>query len=205
MFGLFKKKDTAKEDNVTDHKDQSADDVKTAEDKVRDTLRVQEEQTRPAADTRGQRVEMDEFVPPPGMSGGMTPGGPSGIPGFDYSPVDPNEDFKATGGEPLESGVPVATEEAIVAALQTVYDPEIPVNIYDLGLIYGLEIADNGDIKIDMTLTAPGCPVAGEMPGMVVRAVEPVEGTGEIEVSLVWEPQWTPERMSEDAKLALGF
>ncbi|MBO6519910.1 MAG: SUF system Fe-S cluster assembly protein [Rhodospirillales bacterium] len=135
----------------------------------------------------------------------MTGGTPSGIPGFDYSPVDPNEEFKATGGEPLEDGVPMATEEAIVAALQTVYDPEIPVNIYDLGLIYGLEIGEKGEIKIDMTLTAPGCPVAGEMPGMVVRAVEPVEGTGEIEVSLVWEPQWTPERMSEDAKLALGF
>ncbi len=201
MFGLFKKKDTAKEENVTDQTDQTADNVKAAEDKVRDTLRVQEEQTRPAADTSGQRVEMDEFVPPPGMTGGT----PSGIPGYEYSPVDPNEDFKASGGEPLEAGIPVATEDAIVAALQTVYDPEIPVNIYDLGLIYGVEIAENGNIKIDMTLTAPGCPVAGEMPGMVVRAVEPVEGTGEIEVSLVWEPQWTPERMSEDAKLALGF
>lgn len=205
MFGLFKKKDTAKDENVTAKNDQNDGDVKAAEDKVRDTLRIQEEQTRPAPDTRGQRVEMDEFVPPPGMSAGMTPGGPSGIPGFDYSPVDPNEEFKATGGEPLEAGVPVATEEAIVAALQTVYDPEIPVNIYDLGLIYGLEISENGNIKIDMTLTAPGCPVAGEMPGMVVRAVEPIEGAGEIEVSLVWEPQWTPDRMSEDAKLALGF
>lgn len=202
MFGLFKKKDTAKEEAPVETTAKSDAEIKAAEDKVRDTLNVQSEKERASAgDTRGQNVQMDEFVPPPGMSGGT----PSGIPGFDYSPVDPNEEFKATGGEPLEDGVPVATEEAIVAALQTVYDPEIPVNIYDLGLIYGLEIGEKGEIKIDMTLTAPGCPVAGEMPGMVVRAVEPVEGTGEIEVSLVWEPQWTPERMSEDAKLALGF
>ena len=108
MFGLFKKKDTAKEKNVTDQTDQTAKDVKAAEDKVRDTLRVQEEQTRPAADTSGQRVEMDEFVPPPGMTGGT----PSGIPGYEYSPVDPNEEFKATGGEPLETGVPVASVAA---------------------------------------------------------------------------------------------
>ncbi|MGJ3258057.1 MAG: DUF59 domain-containing protein [Rhodospirillales bacterium] len=203
MFGLFKKKDTAKQETVAEETAvRSDDEIRAAEDKVRDTLDVRAEKERETSGGNGgQRVEMDEFVPPPGMSGGT----PSGIPGFDYSPVDPNEEFKATGGEPLEDGVPVATEEAIVAALQTVYDPEIPVNIYDLGLIYGLEIGEKGEIKIDMTLTAPGCPVAGEMPGMVVRAVEPVDGTGEIEVSLVWEPQWTPDRMSDDAKLALGF
>ncbi len=203
MFGLFKKKDTAKQETVAEETAARSDDeIRAAEDKVRDTLDVRAEKERETSGGNGgQRVEMDEFVPPPDMPGGT----PSGIPGFDYSPVDPNEEFKATGGEPLEDGVPVATEEAIVAALQTVYDPEIPVNIYDLGLIYGLEIGEKGEIKIDMTLTAPGCPVAGEMPGMVVRAVEPVDGTGEIEVSLVWEPQWTPDRMSDDAKLALGF
>ena len=202
MFGLFKKKETAKEENVAQQAPAKSDDeIRAAEDKVRDTLDVRAEKERETSDGNGgQQAETDEFVPPPGMSGI-----PSGIPGFDDSPVDPNEEFKATGGEPLEDGVPVVTEEAIVAALQTVYDPEIPVNIYDLGLIYGLEIGEKGEIKIDMTLTAPGCPVAGEMPGMVVRAVEPVDGTGEIEVSLVWEPQWTPDRMSEDAKLALGF
>ena len=68
-----------------------------------------------------------------------------------------------------------------------------------------IDIAENGEIKIDMSLTAPGCPVAGEMPGMVARAVEEVEGTGEIEVLLVWDPAWSPELMSEDAKLALGM
>ncbi|MEX2310923.1 MAG: SUF system Fe-S cluster assembly protein [Rhodospirillales bacterium] len=164
----------------------SADDaagIKAAEDKVRKSL------------------ERDTFVPPPGMSSGT----PSGIPGFDYSPVNPDEEFKAAAGTPLPEGAEVATAEIIIEALQTVYDPEIPVNIYDLGLIYNLKIDEKGDIKIDMTLTAPGCPVAGEMPGMVARAVELVEGTGEIEVTLVWEPQWTPDQMSEDAKLALGM
>ena len=148
-----------------------------------------------------KRAEQSEFVHPQGVESGT----PSGIPGFDYSPVDPDEEFKATAGKPLPDGATVASEDAVVDALREVYDPEIPVNIYDLGLIYGLSILEKGDIKIDMSLTAPGCPVAGEMPGMVARAVEAVEGTGEIEVLLVWEPQWTPERMSEDAKLALGM
>lgn len=148
-----------------------------------------------------KRAETPEFVPPSGMQEGT----PSGIPGFDYSPVDPDEEFKATAGKPLAEGAAVASEDDVVEALREVYDPEIPVNVYDLGLIYGLSILEKGEIRIDMSLTAPGCPVAGEMPGMVARAVECVEGTGEIEVKLVWEPQWTPERMSEDAKLALGM
>ena len=93
----------------------------------------------------------------------------------------------------------------IVEACKTVYDPEIPVNIYDLGLIYTVEISDKNDANILMSLTAPGCPVAGEMPGMVARAVSGIDGTGVVEVKIVWEPEWTPERMSEDAKLALGM
>lgn len=187
MFGLFKKKKAQPEDIAAPA-----------------PAPAPEPAPEPAAEAKPEPVsapKMDEFVPPPGMSGGT----PSGIPGFDYSPVDPNEEFKATGGKPLADGVTVASDEAVIEALQTVYDPEIPVNIYDLGLIYTCAIADNGDVKIEMSLTAPGCPVAGEMPGMVARAVEEVEGTGEIEVTLVWEPQWTPERMSEDAKLALGM
>lgn len=149
--------------------------------------------------------EQDDSIPDFTLPHGVGEGAPSGIPGFEYSPVDPDEEFKATAGKPLPEGVTIASEDEIVEALREVYDPEIPVNIYDLGLIYGLSILEKGDIKIDMSLTAPGCPVAGEMPGMVARAVEGVEGTGEIEVLLVWEPQWTPERMSEDAKLALGM
>jgi len=117
----------------------------------------------------------------------------------------PEEEFSATAGAPLAEGAAVADRDAVVEALRTVYDPEIPVNIYDLGLIYGLDIADDGSVAVEMTLTAPGCPVAGEMPGEVARAVAAVEGVGEATVTLVWEPGWTPERMSEDAKLALGM
>ena len=124
------------------------------------------------------------------------------FPGF--APAPP-EDFVANAGEPLPAGTPVARRDTVIEAMRTVHDPEIPVNIYDLGLIYTLDIAENGDIKVEMTLTAPACPVAGEMPGMVASAIEGVEGTGEIEVRLVWEPPWTPEAMSEDARLLLGM
>ena len=122
------------------------------------------------------------------------------MPGFEAVP-----EGIARAGEPLAEGTPVATEADVVEALKTVHDPEIPVNIYDLGLIYGLEIFDEGSVKIDMTLTAPACPVAGEMPGMVAKAVAGVPGVGEVEVQLVWEPQWTPERMSEEARLLLDM
>ena len=94
---------------------------------------------------------------------------------------------------------------AIVEQLKTVFDPEIPVDIYELGLIYTIDRKDGGDVEIEMSLTAPGCPVAGEMPGMVAQAVSAVEGVGKVEVTIVWEPAWTPERMSEDAKLVLGM
>ena len=115
------------------------------------------------------------------------------------------EEFSASAGEPLAAGVSVAGEETVVEALRTVFDPEIPVNIYDLGLIYTIDIKETGNVFVEMSLTAPGCPVAGEMPGQVAEAVAKVDGTGEVEVKLVWEPAWTPERMSEDAKLALGM
>ncbi len=115
------------------------------------------------------------------------------------------EDFSATAGEALADGVPVAGEEAVIEAIKTVFDPEIPVNVYDLGLIYGFKIDAEGGVKADMSLTAPGCPVAGDLPGWVADAIAKVEGIGAVEVTLVWEPGWTPERMSEDAKLALGM
>ncbi|MFQ5954141.1 MAG: SUF system Fe-S cluster assembly protein [Kiloniellales bacterium] len=112
----------------------------------------------------------------------------------------------ARAGAPIDPAVTaVASEAAVIEALRTVYDPEIPVNIYDLGLIYTLEIAPDGTVRIDMTLTAPACPVAGSMPGMVAQAVAAVEGVGEVEVALVWDPPWGPERISEDARLALGL
>jgi FeS assembly SUF system protein len=93
----------------------------------------------------------------------------------------------------------------IVAALKTVYDPEIPVDIYELGLIYKIDVADNKDVSIDMTLTAPACPVAGEMPGWVKEAVTRVPGVGEVTVNMVFDPPWTPERMSEEARLELNM
>ena len=93
----------------------------------------------------------------------------------------------------------------LVAALKTVYDPEIPVDIYELGLIYKVDVADNKDIAVDMTLTAPGCPVAGEMPNMVREALEKVEGIGTVTVSMTFDPPWTPERMSEEARLELNM
>ncbi len=121
------------------------------------------------------------------------------------SPVEPGEEFSARAGSPLPEGTPVASKDEVIEALRTVYDPEIPVNIYDLGLIYTLEIEADGSAIIEMSLTAPGCPVAGEMPGMVSEAAASVEGIGEVETRLVWDPPWSPELMSEDAKLALGM
>ncbi len=120
-------------------------------------------------------------------------------------PVDLPEDFKATAGEPLAEGAEVATEALVIEAMRTVFDPEIPVNIYDLGLIIKVTISEIGTIDVDMTLTAPGCPVAGDLPGWVADAIAKVEGTGDVTVALVWDPAWDPEMMSEDAKLALGM
>ena len=93
----------------------------------------------------------------------------------------------------------------LVAALKTVYDPEIPVDVYELGLIYKVDVADNKDVAVDMTLTAPNCPVAGEMPGMVRTALETVDGIGAVTVTMTFDPPWTPDRMSEEAKLELNM
>jgi FeS assembly SUF system protein len=96
-------------------------------------------------------------------------------------------------------------EEDLIAALKTVFDPEIPVDIYELGLIYRLEMDDARNVEVDMTLTAPGCPVAGEMPGWVENAVAAVPGVGEVKVKLVFDPPWDPSRMSDEARLALNM
>ena len=95
-------------------------------------------------------------------------------------------------------------EEAVIAALKTVYDPEIPVDIYELGLIYKLEV-DAGNVEIQMTLTSPACPVAGTLPGDVESRVREVEGVTDVLVDLVWDPPWGMEKMSEAARLQLGF
>ncbi len=96
-------------------------------------------------------------------------------------------------------------ERRIIDALKTVYDPEIPVDIWELGLIYSIDIAENGDVSVKMTLTAPGCPAAGELPGEVERAVRAVEGVRSATVEVVWEPMWNKDMMSDVAKLRLGF
>jgi FeS assembly SUF system protein len=131
----------------------------------------------------------------------MFPGDPS----YAAFSAPPEEGFSATAGEPLADGVPLAGEEAVIEAFKTVYDPEIPVDIYELGLIYEFSIDEKGGLKVEMSLTAPGCPVAGELPQWVADAAVKVDGIGEAEVTVVWEPAWSPERMSEDAKLALGI
>ena len=96
-------------------------------------------------------------------------------------------------------------ELQIIDALQTCFDPEIPVNIYDLGLIYGIEISDSVDVRVQMTLTAPSCPVAASLPLEVESKVSAIEGVKTARVELVWDPPWTPGRMSEPAKLQLGI
>ena len=93
----------------------------------------------------------------------------------------------------------------IIAALRTVYDPEISTNIYDLGLIYEIDAVGENDIAVRMTLTSPGCPVAGILPGQVEKAVESVDGVGQCHVELVWDPPWSKEMMSEEARLELGM
>ncbi len=95
--------------------------------------------------------------------------------------------------------------DAIVEACRTVHDPEIPVNIYDLGLVYSIRIDGESNVEIDMTLTAPGCPVAGEMPGWVADAVEPIPGVKTVNVQLVWDPPWGMDMLSDEARLELGF
>ena len=134
----------------------------------------------------------------------MTTGTQPGLDAF-MPTVAPGEEFTARAGVPLSPGVQVADRQAIVAALKTVHDPEIPIDIYELGLVYGQEIAADGTTKIQMTLTAPTCPVAGVIPQQVADAVATVEGVGEVEVTLVWEPPWTQERMSEEARLVLNM
>ena len=100
---------------------------------------------------------------------------------------------------------PPPTEDALIAAIGTVYDPEIPVNIYELGLIYVIDIHDDGRVKVEMTLTAPGCPSAQELPEQVRNAVLTVPGVKDCEVETVWDPPWDPSRMTEEARLQLNM
>ena len=114
--------------------------------------------------------------------------------------------------EPMEGApliAPSSTDhplyDQIVEACRTVYDPEIPVNIYELGLVYTIDINAENEVRVIMTLTAPGCPVAGEMPGWLADAIEPVPGVKQVDVELTWEPPWGMDMMSDEARLELGF
>jgi FeS assembly SUF system protein len=124
----------------------------------------------------------------------------------DATPIDA---VSPTLGEPEASALPPEELErltdALIEALKTVFDPEIPVDIYELGLIYKVDVSDDRDVMVDMTLTAPGCPVAGEMPGWVQDAVERVEGVRTCNVNLIFEPPWDASRMSDEAKLQLNM
>ncbi|MEX6507943.1 SUF system Fe-S cluster assembly protein [Jiella sp. M17.18] len=114
----------------------------------------------------------------------------------------------ASGGAPASAIPPeelTRLTDDIIGALKTVYDPEIPADIYELGLIYKIDIDDERNVDLEMTLTAPGCPVAGEMPIWVENAVGSVDGVGQVHVEIVFDPPWTPERMSEEAQVAVGW
>ena len=107
--------------------------------------------------------------------------------------------------EPIILPADATLEQRAIAAIRRVYDPEIPLNVYDLGLIYDLQINERAEASIKMTLTAPGCPVAGILPGQVADAVKAVAGIQDAKVELVWDPPWNQDRMSDEAKLTLGL
>ncbi len=113
---------------------------------------------------------------------------------------EPVPEYSAFAGNELESGIKKAKMIDIIDLLKTITDPEIPINIYDMGLIYKTEQKENGDLYIEMTLTAPTCPIAGVIPQQVADTLSAMEGIGKVEVRLVWEPAWTPDRLSDDAK-----
>ena len=115
------------------------------------------------------------------------------------------DEYVVTEGEPLADGKEPSSIDEITQAIKTVEDPELMLNVYDLGLIYRLDRLTNGDVEIDMTVTAPSCPVAGVMPKQVAEAVSKLDGVGKVTVKLVWEPAWTMDRISEEAKYALDI
>jgi len=123
--------------------------------------------------------------------------------------ITQSPDFAESWDAPQKSALSQAEldrlTDDLVAALKTVFDPEIPVDIYELGLIYKVDVSDDRDVLVEMTLTAPGCPVAGEMPGWVEDAVMTVEGVRSAKANLVFDPPWDPSKMSDEAKLALNM
>jgi FeS assembly SUF system protein len=130
-------------------------------------------------------------------------------PAGDDATISNSATFAETWAEPQTAALPQAEldrlTEALITALKTVFDPEIPVDVYELGLIYKVDLSDDKDVLIDMTLTAPGCPVAGEMPGWIEDAVMRVPGIKSARANLVFDPPWDPSKMSDEAKMALNM
>ena len=128
---------------------------------------------------------------------------------MDGKTISDSETFAAAWDAPQKSALSQAEldrlTDDLITALKTVFDPEIPVDIYELGLIYKVDVNDDRDVLVEMTLTAPGCPVAGEMPGWVEAAVMTVEGVKSARANLVFDPPWDPSKMSDEAKLALNM
>ena len=120
-------------------------------------------------------------------------------------PIRKREDVDIENKASLPEAEITRMTDDIVAALKTVYDPEIPADIYELGLIYKVDIKDDRTVDVEMTLTTPNCPAAGELPTMVENAVASVPGVGLVNVNLVWEPAWTPDRMTDEARLVLNM
>src|SRR5580704_18161552 len=119
--------------------------------------------------------------------------------------MDDQKMVPTTSWTPDGETKPVVTEDAVINAIATVFDPEIPVNIYELGLIYAVEIDDDGGVKVEMTLTAPACPSAQELPEQVQNAVLTVPGVASCHVETVWDPPWDPSRMTDEARLQLNM
>ena len=116
-----------------------------------------------------------------------------------------NDNPSVSSWTPEGENVAPPTEDMLIAACATVYDPEIPVNIYELGLIYAMDVSEDGHVQVEMSLTAPGCPSAQELPVMVREAILALPGVKDCDVELVWDPPWDQSRMSEDARLALNM
>ena len=155
----------------------------------------------------GQQMTMGADTPvdiTQSLGGAYTVRSPQGLFRVDARDADALGFEVPDEAKPRESGAP-ATEQEIWESLKQVYDPEIPVNIYDLGLIYGVEVDDESDVTVTMTLTTPHCPVAETMPGEVELRAASVPGVRDAEVNLVWDPPWGPDKMTDEARLELGM
>ena len=159
-----------------------------------------------------ERQELDAAPPPPPrarVDDIAAPGSEVGTVDAAGAPTrsrDYLDGFLAAKPEPIAAGEPGGSVyDGVIDALKEIYDPEIPVNIYDLGLIYGVDVAPDNHVVVTMTLTTPHCPVAESMPGEVELRVGAVPGVGSAEVNLIWDPPWDPQKMSDEAKLELGM